>query len=197
MKKNLYTMLRSVFTSILQVLNLQISNHTHISISNSFITYFPLINFSIKINHRDQFVHIWNHVPEIIKCIESMKLFKKNIISHFLEQYQIIFNLQLSTIVHLLFKQESCTNALNCIQFYISQKHHWLFSDLRLTFYVSIYSDVFIPCNKYYHYKSLGTILQLYLFSALVRGCLPIGTSFIELLCSQFCGPLYLAIKTV
>ena len=53
---------------------------------DSFVTQFLRVD-AIRIDYRYQFVHIRNGVPEIMKNVESMKLFKKKIIFHFLDQY--------------------------------------------------------------------------------------------------------------
>ena len=69
-------------------LDLKTPNHPHLTRSrNKFILPFPRVE-NIRINYQYQMTNKWNNLPENMKTIPSLSIFKKSITNHIIERYK-------------------------------------------------------------------------------------------------------------
>ena len=69
-------------------LNLKHPDHSHSTrYRSNLVVPFPRVN-TVKINYKYQFVKIWNNLPNELKCISSLRIFKRMLTSYILGNYE-------------------------------------------------------------------------------------------------------------
>ena len=72
---------------LLASLDLRIENHGHNTRSQqSYELPFPRVD-AIRYSYKYQFIKIWNDIPQNIKGSNTVRRFKKDLISHFIDSY--------------------------------------------------------------------------------------------------------------
>ena len=75
------------FNALSRSLNMSYPSHQYpTSARNQLLRPFPRTE-SIRMNYKYQFTDIWNGVPDSVKEASNLKVFKKDLIDHYLDSY--------------------------------------------------------------------------------------------------------------